>query len=142
MTDEERWSYLLSLDEEMLKGGVILSEWCTYIVRESDMAFAAGAYLASILMAIAGVETYLRSEYSGSSRESLFTLIDSAPITESLKHELHRLRKYRNTWVHVETPWKDDRLLEAPEEIDHELEQMAFSAVRVLREVIYQNPWV
>jgi len=48
MTSDDRWDHLIALDDELLKGGVILSEWCSFIVREADTAFASGAYLASI----------------------------------------------------------------------------------------------
>jgi hypothetical protein len=58
MAQEDRWLQLLALDEELLKGGVILSEWYSFIVREADTAFAGGAYLASILTAVSGIETY------------------------------------------------------------------------------------
>jgi hypothetical protein len=58
MNHDERWNYLVVLDAEMLKGGVILSEWCSFIVREADTAFANGANLASILTAVFGIETY------------------------------------------------------------------------------------
>jgi len=43
MTEQERWDYLVKLDEKFLVGGVILSEWCSMIVREADTAFAHGA---------------------------------------------------------------------------------------------------
>ena len=75
MKEEERWSHLVALDEELLKGGVILSEWCSFIVREADTAFVNGAHLASILTAVSGIETYLRSEYSQTSKDRLFKLI-------------------------------------------------------------------
>jgi hypothetical protein len=58
-----REQLLLQLDEQFLKGGVVLSEWCAFIVRESDRAFAAGNYLPTILTAVAGIETTLRAEY-------------------------------------------------------------------------------
>ena len=62
MTEEERWNHLVALDDEIPKGGVILSEWCSLIVREADIAFVKGANLATILTAIAGIETHLRAE--------------------------------------------------------------------------------
>lgn len=52
MNQEKRWEMLIALDEELLKGGVVLSEWCSFIVREADMAFVNGAHLASILTAV------------------------------------------------------------------------------------------
>ncbi len=48
MNQEERWAFLVALDEELLKGGVVLSEWCSFIVREADTAFANGAHLGRV----------------------------------------------------------------------------------------------
>jgi hypothetical protein len=142
MNKEERWNHLLSLDDDLLKGGVILSEWCSFIVRESDLAFVHGANLASILTAVSGIETYLRSEYAGKKRSTLFELIDNAPIADDLRSDLHKLRKYRNKWVHVNDPWDDQKLLNVPEELEGELEEMALFAARALRKTIYENPCV
>jgi hypothetical protein len=142
MNTEERWELLNSLDEELLKGGVILSEWCSFIVREADTAFVNGAHLASILTAVSGIETYLRSEYSHTGKERLVQLINAASIDSSLKDDLQQLRKYRNRWVHVDDPWNDARLLERPEVTDQELEDMALFAARALRRTIYENQWV
>jgi hypothetical protein len=142
MNEAERWEHLVALDEELLKGGVILSEWCSFIVREADTAFAHGAHLASILTAVSGIETYLRSEYAKNNREKLFKLIDDSPIEDDLKKDLHTLRKYRNKWVHVDEPWNDEGLLETPELYEAELEEMAFFAAKALRQTIYENPWV
>ncbi|KER88622.1 hypothetical protein GGR73_003294 [Xanthomonas sp. F14] len=142
MTPDDRWSHLAALDEELLKGGVILSEWCSVIVRETDIAFVHSAHLASILTAMSGIETYLRSEYAQSKKERLVDLIDLSPIPNALKENLHTLRKYRNRWVHIDEPWDDAMLLEKPQTTEAELEQMAFFAARLLRETIYENPWV
>lgn len=142
MTGDERWAHLVALDDELLKGGVILSEWCAFIVREADTAFASGAHLAAILTAVSGIETYLRSEHSKTGRERLVGLISGAGIDAALKTDLHALRKYRNKWVHVDCPWEEEELLEHPEAVEKELEEMAFFAVRALRRTIYENQWV
>jgi hypothetical protein len=142
MNQEARWEHLFALDEELHKGGVILSEWCSFIVREADTAFANGAYLASILTAVSAIETYLHSEYASSDKDRFFKLIDDSPIEAGLKKELHALRKYRNKWVHVDEPWEDQALIENPEEIESELEEMAFFAVKSLRKTIYENQLV
>jgi len=142
MNPDDRWSHLIALDEELLKGGVVLSEWCSFIVREADTAFANSAHLASILTAVSGIETYLRSEYAKNGRARLVELIDLSPIPDALKDNLHRLRKYRNKWVHIDEPWDDSELLENPETTEKELEEMALFAARLLRETIYENPWV
>lgn len=142
MNTEERWAHLVALDEELLNGGVILSEWCSFIVREADTAFAGGAHLASILTAVSGIETHLRAEYAVTCRERLFDLIEASPIAEDLKADLHALRRYRNPWVHVDEPWDDQELIDKPEEMERELEATAFFAARVLRRTIYKNQWV
>ena len=141
MTKSDRWEQLVAFDEELLMGGAILSEWCSFIVREADTAFANGAYLASILAAVSGIETYLRSEHSKTGKEPLAELITRADIASDLKGDLHTLRKYRNKWVHFDGPWNDMSLLERPEEVERELECMAFFAAQVLRRTIYENQW-
>jgi len=142
MNGDERWAALTALDEELLKGGVILSEWCCFIVREADIAYVGGAHLASILTAVSGIETYLRSACSEPGRARLIDLIDRASLDNGLKEDLHRLRKYRNKWVHVDDPWNDESLLDQPRETAYELEQMAFFAARALRRTIYEHQWM
>jgi hypothetical protein len=142
MNAEDRQAMLVALDEELLQGGVILSEWCTFIIQEADLAFISNANLASILTAVAGIETYLKSEYTHLRKERLVTLINGSDIDEGLKQDLHTLRRYRNKWVHVDDPWDDAQLLSATGSADDEIERMAFFAARALRRTIYQNQWV
>ncbi|HEY5959833.1 MAG TPA: hypothetical protein VIV60_24935 [Polyangiaceae bacterium] len=142
MNQEQRWAYLMQLDRELLQGGVVHSEWCSLIVREADTAFANGANLAAILTAVSGIETYLRSETSQDQRVRLVDLINDAMIDDELKQDLHTLRKYRNSWVHVGDPSDDSRPLENPQVVVQELESMAQFAVRVLRRTIYADPWL
>lgn len=68
-------------------------------------------------------------------------LINQAAIDTDLKADLHVLRKYRNKWVHVDSPWEDEELLEHPKAVEGELEKMAFFAVLALRRTIYENQW-
>jgi len=142
MNSNERDAYLFALDEELLKAGIILSEWCSEIVRQADTAFVNGADLAAILTAVAAAETYLRSEYATQKRQRLAALIDEAPIELELKQDLHTLRKYRNKWVHMDEPWNDEPLIEHPEALCAELEGMAKFACHVLRRTIYENQWI
>lgn len=142
MNTDERWAHLIALDDELIKGGVILPEWCSFIVREADVAFAGGAHLASILTAVSGIETYLRAEYAVTGKERLVDLIKDSPIAQDLKADLHALRRYRNRWVHVDEPWDDQDLIEKPEKMERELEAKAFFAARVLRRTVYSNQWV
>ena len=120
----------------------MLPEWCAFIVREADTAFVGGAHLASILTAVAGIETFLRSEANDGARRTFAELIDTVVIDPELKNDLHSLRRYRNKWVHVNDPWEDAALLSDPETMEAELEAMAFFAARQLRKTIYANPWI
>ena len=142
MDPNKRWDHLTALDDELLKGGVMLSEWCTFIIRDTDTAFVHGAHLACILTAVAGIETFLRSEIPDGARRSLAELIYEVVLDPELRVDLHTLRRYRNKWVHVNDPWQDGELLEAPEKMEAELEVMAFFAARQLRRTIYANPWI
>lgn len=142
MNPKERWTHICTLDEELSKGGVILSEWCALIVREADTAFAAGAYLGAILVAVAAIETHLRAEASDSDRPRLVDLIDRAMVPSDLKSDLHELRRYRNRWVHVDDRWSNQEPLADPQPTDAELKRMALFALRTLRRTIYANPWV
>lgn len=142
MNEQERRHHITQLNERMLRGQVFLSEWCAFIVKETDTAFVRGVFLAAILTAVAGIETYLRAEYRANERKGLNDLIDEASIDDDLRRDLHSLRRYRNTWVHVNDPWNDDRLIQSPEELRNELERTALFAVTTLRRVIYDNQWV
>ena len=141
MTEDQKWAYLIELDERLLKGGVVLSEWATFLVKDADLAFVGGAYLASIITALAGVETHLRGE-GGRSKKPLADLIAESDLEEELKQELQILRKYRNKWVHVAEPWEDEALLQEPEKHEAELEEMAKRCAVALRRTIYTNPWI
>jgi len=142
MNEQSRWEFINGLDEDLLKGGVILSEWCSFIVREADLAFAKGADLASILTATSGIETYLRSEHAETQKERFCESIDLARLDPQLTETLHKLRKYRNKWVHVSDPWDDAKILDHPNQYEQELEEIALLATRTLRQVLYQNQWV
>jgi hypothetical protein len=142
MNEEDRWKFITDLDDELLKGGVILSEWCSFIVREADTAFVGSAHLATIVTAMAGIETYLRSEYQTSRRNTLHDLIEQSGLKDSLKEDIHALRRFRNRWVHVDNPTEDRELLDAPGKFEQELERMAYAAIRTLRMTIYENQWL
>ncbi len=141
MAEDDRWQYIQGLDDELLLRGVMLSEWCTFIVKDADLAFVHGAFLSSIITSLAAVETYLRAEYGAKGKDSLANLISDSPLDESLKNELHYLRKYRNEWVHVDAPWRDGELVSNPDSKDKELEEIAKRAGRAMRQVIYSEQW-
>lgn len=142
MSAAERWEWIVGLDEKILKGCVVLPGWCTTIVKEADFAYAYSAHLPAILTAVAGIESYLRSEEPFRSRKTLSQLIDDAFVPQPLKLKLHALRKYRNKWVHVDDPWDDEELIDNTQKNDEELASMAQEAIILLRETIYSSQGV
>lgn len=142
LSEEAKWAFITALDDELLKGGATMSEWCAFIVRDCDYAFVGGANLATVITATAAIETYLRAEYAVGKRIRLTDLIDSAPIEPGLRDDIHKLRKYRNTWVHVATPEDDEAIRQDPEAYEEQLEEWAILAQRTLRRTIYENQWI
>ena len=140
MNEQEKWDYINQLDDELLLGGVILSEWSTFIARDAEIAFCNGANLSSIITAVAVIESHLRFEYSyslGEGKRSLFHIIEQAPISNELKRDIHLLRRYRNKWVHVNNPEDDQHLLEKPELIEEEQEETAKLAIKTMLQTLY-----
>lgn len=138
---EGKMQFLVDLDERLLQGGVIISEWAGFLIRDADISFVNGANLSSIITSLAAIEAYLRSE-SVSGGKRFVELIISSDLDEGLKQELHALRKYRNKWVHVAAPWDDALLLSSPELFEKELDQIARRSITALRHTMYLSPWV
>jgi len=121
----------------------MISEWCTFLIRNADIAYVHEAYIASILTSASGIETHLRYEFSYQGEQlTFYKLIELSPIPKSLKTDLHKLRRYRNKWVHVKDPCDDDVLLEKPSCVENELENMALFALKALRKTVYLNPFI
>ncbi len=137
MTADQKWQFILDLDDELLKGGVILSEWSTFLIKDADLAFVHGANLACTITAMCGIESHLKHESGEESRARLVDMIDASGLEADLIAELHELRKYRNRWVHVRAPQDDVAFLERPQKHEAELEAMAQRAMRALRRVVY-----
>lgn len=133
---------MVDLDEELLLGGVMISEWCTFLVKESDECFANGTYLACIITAVSAIETYIRHEYSGRSKDNLFELIGNSDLSEKIIDNINILRKFRNMWVHVTDPSDDVDLLDNPDKYEKEVFEHSVLAVKTLRQVIYWNQWL
>lgn len=138
---ESREEYLLNLDETMLKGSVILSEWSSLVIFEADHAFVSEANLATVLTAVAAIETHLRFEADGFRKKNLAWLIDNSNLKQPIVEDLHQLRRYRNVWVHGDRSDDEEPVFGEGGHGD-KLEEMAFEAIRLLREVIYSNQWV
>jgi len=140
MNEDEKWNYINSLDEELLRGSVFTSEWSVFLARDAETAYCKGANLAAILAAIAAIETWLRWGYSSSFPKkypTLFEMIEESDFPDDLKNELHMLRKYRNKWVHVDNPDDDETLVSKPEYVESEMENRAKSAIKLMLQVLY-----
>ena len=145
MTEKQKWEYINRLDEELLLGGVVLSEWTTFLAKDAEIAFCSGAYLSSILASQAAIESHLRYEYfsdNNTKKWSLFNLIENSQLDKNLKSELHDLRVYRNKWVHVNEVEEDSQLLEKPEYFEAELLETSKKATKSMLRVLYSNQLV
>ena len=145
MNEQEKWNYINTLEDELLLGGVILSEWSTFLAKDAELAFCSGANLAAILAACAAIESHLRYEYFDPVQTKgwgLYRLLENARLPLDLKDSLHKLRQFRNRWVHVEDPTQDDHLLKKSEYYEKELEEMAKLAIKSMLRVLYMEQWV
>lgn len=145
MTEQEKWDYINDLDEELLQGGFVLSEWTTFLAKDAEMAFCADANLASILACQAAIESQLRFDYFNSTESKswgFYQLIENASLNAELKMELHELRTFRNKWVHVKDPSNDSDLLERPEYHENELFLVAKKSIRTMLKTLYNEPWI
>ncbi|MGC3971582.1 MAG: hypothetical protein QM775_30840 [Pirellulales bacterium] len=139
MNTEQKWAYLAKLDDE-LGGGVMLSEWTCILVKDVDIAFCNHASLSAILAAQSAIECHLRFEFSGclsGNRGGFYDLIEQSPLEPSMKADMHRLRRFRNRWVHVNDPADDEGVLARSESLEAETEEFAVFCMRLLRQTLY-----
>ncbi|MCL2119491.1 MAG: hypothetical protein FWH27_13805 [Planctomycetaceae bacterium] len=145
ITTRQKWDYINQLDEELLQGGIALSEWTTFLAKDAEIAFCSGAYIASILACQAAIESHLKYDYFNSEQTcgwSFYNLIEKSDLEDELKNNLHSLRKYRNKWIHVNDPACDEDLLEKPDYYEEELLEFAKKSIKTMLEVLYSNPFI
>jgi len=145
MTEAEKWEWILGLEDKYLKGGIILSEWSTVLSKEADQAFCSGANLAAVLVAQAAMETHLRYDFFAPKEVKgwgFYKLIQGADVSGELRERMHEVRRFRNTWVHVNDPHDDELLLERPEPVEAEAEQMAMKALDTMMDLFCTYQWV
>lgn len=142
---DEKWQFILQLDDELLQGGAYESEWTAFLIRDADTAYCAGANLSAIFCSLAAIEAHLRDELklSADDRTPLAELINRYPyISGELAEELQVLRRFRNQWVHVRDPTNDQHLVFDQFFHEKEIEGMAKRAIRAVREVVYSIQFV
>jgi hypothetical protein len=79
-----------------LLGGVVISEWSTFLAKDAELAFCSGANLAAILAAQAAIESHLRYEYFDPIETKgwgLYRLLENVQLPLGLKSNLHKLRR-------------------------------------------------
>jgi hypothetical protein len=145
MTEEMKWEYINQLEEEFLQGGLILSEWTTFLTKDAETAFCSNSNLASILACQAAIESHLRFDYfevEESKGWGFFLLIENSSLPENLKKDLHELRIYRNKWVHVKDPSDDSDLLERPEYHENEILEVAKKSIKTMLKTLFTQPYI
>ncbi len=142
MNKEERQKYFIEQEEKLLVGGAAFSEWCTFVSKSVYDAFINGADLATVITGLTCIETYFRTEDMFSKRKNLYTLIEEYPFLNAAERkQLHKLRKYRNRWVHINS-LDDSPILTNEEFYLTEAEEMAFLAVKLLLTVLFSHPFI
>ena len=144
MTQEAREQYLTDLEKELLLGGASFSEWCTFIAKDTETAFIHGADLSTVVMSLACIETYLKTESPELQKQSLYSLVgNETSLSAEEKHSLNKLRRYRNRWIHCSIDDLDDAaILENESDFIREAEEMACLAVKMLLTVLFLNQYV
>jgi len=142
VTPEARGDFITELEAELLKGGVIVSEWTTFLAKDAETAYCSGAFLSAILAAQAAIETHLRFDFHNGKQVkdwSFYQLIEQSGLNADLKTALHDLRKYRNRWVHVNDPADDQDLQARPEYFEAEMAKTAAVTMRTMMTAIFHD---
>lgn len=90
---------------------------------------------------MAAIEGYFRLE-NNISRGVLCDLINKSDISKEDIDMIHKIRIYRNQIVHAKDIWEDERIFDLYDDFLHEQECIAKEALKLLRIVVYSNPWV
>ena len=131
----DREQALLGIQNDVLKGGICVQDWTTFQLENAYKSYCAGANLSCIVMCQATIESYMRDDEKLSDR-SFFNLIKNSSYDQEMKEKLHKLRKYRNKWTHINE--QDNEFI-----IDEkELEEMALFSYRLALEVFHYYPFI
>jgi hypothetical protein len=139
---EERWAYVVGLDDELLLGGAVTSAKTEALIQNADIAYCNGAPLATIILSAAAIESHLRFDYQDETRSGLADLIDRSTLDSETKGRLHELRKERNRWVHSREDFEADSWLYDDIAGEEGLDSSAREALRLMRIVLYSDRFV
>lgn len=131
----ERWLQKLEERAQHSDASYLLSAQGTFLSRDMDIAFCAGAWAAVIIIAHAVIDAILRDTETGDYQCSSQQLFGN-------DKDLQWLRKKRNLLVHVREDQTtiDEAELHKIEENYASLEPDARRAVRLVFRVMYGNP--
>lgn len=133
---KQRENLLIKIQDGVLKGGICVQDWTTFQLENAYIAFCSGADLACILMCQAAIESYMRDDEQLSDR-NFYDLIEHCSYNDDMKLELHKLRKYRNKWIHI------NEQNDSEFNIDYkELEDMSVFSYRLALEVFHYYPFI
>lgn len=138
----DKWSYIVGLDDELLKGGAMSSAKIDALVQSADLAYCGGAPIACIVLAAAAIEGHLRFDLSLPRQKRFSEIIHESDFDQETKENLHLLRKERNRWVHANDEGEADEWLYNDIAGEDRLDGLARKALRLLRIVLYDNPWI
>jgi len=131
----KREKVLLDIQEDVLKGGICVQDWTTFQLENAYISYCAGATLSCIIMCQTAIESYMRDDERLTDR-SFYELIDNCSFNLEMKENLHKLREYRNKWVHINE--QVDEFF-----IDYkELDEMAQFSYRLALEVFHSYPFI
>ena len=131
-----RW-FNQEMDRSMEPGGYIVSEQACALSVELERLYCTGAWVAVVIVAIAVVDAQLREAELADFRGNTKDLIDAVNANPAL----HRLRKLRNTYVHVNPDQPAitvDQILADDVRLRHDAE----SAIKLVFEAFFMNPMV
>jgi hypothetical protein len=117
-----------------------MSDFASELIRNADLCFASGAFVACLVMSGATIETSLREE--GTDGDRFIELIDASDFDASTKAAMHELRRERNRWVHIDNPWGECDLEDQYGRGHPDLESKCKGALRLMRSVVYSAPWL
>lgn len=139
---EELWESRRRWFEELNEshageGAYFVSEQACALVGEVQTVFCAGAWIATIVLAMAVVDAQLRETevpgFTGNTRQLL--------IAAEANPDLQRLRERRNAIVHLD-PENPAVIVDRQWENREELEREAREAIKLMFEAFYIGPWV
>lgn len=136
----DKQNFINELWESELKGGIVISEYSAFLARDAEAALISGAYIATVMVCCAAIESHLR--FDGGQGHSLSELSRSFGLSEDLARDIDVVRRFRNQWVHVKKPEIDDELQSNPDAVTELCQDMAMLSYKCLVGALCSNQFV